>query len=337
MRTAAIVGCGDIAGGYDERARTAGQFTHAGAYRARAGQVRVIACAEPDETRRRRFQERWNVDRGYASIDEMLADVEADIVSVCSPDRLHAEHLSRIIESRRARMIWAEKPLTTDAVSAGAIVDAAALAGIGIRLTNQRRWDAAHVGLAADIRGGKLGALTAVNGYYVRGLTHIGTTMIDTLRLLVGEIVRVQALEPFGTGCCPGDPSLSAVLWFENGPCATMRGVDGDAYSYSVFEIDIVGTKGRARVVANGDRIELAAPAVHGHYDGFNELQPASSCETGLTGAMLAGLDRMLAAFDRGDAANVSEAREGVRDLTVVDAVRHSAGAGGAKVRTDAG
>jgi predicted dehydrogenase len=335
MKTAAIVGCGDIAGGYDERARTPGVFTHAGAYRARHDQVSLVACAEPDATRRRRFQETWNVDRAYESIDEMLADIDADIISVCSPDQFHADHLSQIIRSGRARVIWAEKPLTTNADHACAIVGLALEAGIGVRLTNQRRWDAAHNELAAGIRRGVLGRVTAVTGFYVKGLTHIGTTMINTLRLLVGEIVQVQALEPFVTGCYPDDSSLSAVLWFDAGVCGTVRGVDGEAYRYSTFEIDIVGTEGRARVLANGDRIEVAAPGVHSHYNGFNELQPVSVRETGMSEAMLVGLDRMLAAFDQGNEADVSEAREGVRDLTIVDAVRRSAAAGGTKIRTD--
>jgi predicted dehydrogenase len=336
MLTAAIIGCGDIAGGYDERATTPGVFSHAGAYGRRQDRIRLIACADPDPARRSRFQAAWQVERGYGSAGEMLADVAVDIISVCSPDACHAEHLSQIVDSGRARMIWAEKPLTTRADTARTIVEKAARAGVGIRLSNQRRWNAAHNQLASEIRGGALGRITAVTGWYVKGLTHIGTTMINTMRLLVGEIAQVQALEPFTGGCYSGDPSLSAVLWFDAGVCGVIHGVDGDAYRYSTFELDLTGSDGRARLLENGDRIEIATPRVNGHYSGFNELQPASVRETGMSNAMLTGLDRMLAALDDGPAGDVSEARDGLRDLTIVDAILRSAAAGGTKILTPA-
>ena len=101
-----------------------------------------------------------------------------------------------------------------------------------------------------------------------------------------------------------------------------------------MFEIDIMGTDGRARILANGDRIVIERPGPYAHYDGFSELQESEVRATGMAHAMEIGLDRMLAALDSGDAAELSEAVDGARDLSIVDAIKASARAGGAKVTT---
>src|ERR1051325_6427630 len=71
---AAIVGCGDIAGGYDERSTdSSGVFTHAGAYRRLADHALLAACAEPDSARRAAFQRAWSVPEAFDGLDALLA------------------------------------------------------------------------------------------------------------------------------------------------------------------------------------------------------------------------------------------------------------------------
>ena len=325
---AGIVGCGGIAGRYDETAHDKGIYSHAGAYRARVSEIAIAACVEPDPVRRREFQKYWEVPHGYGTLSEMLGKHTFDILSVCSPDVHHAEQVMEILQSRKVRMIWAEKPLTTDLESARRIVDQAKAMGTGIRLTNQRRWEPVHCALAKELRDGLIGKLTAVAGYYVKGLTHIGTTMINTLRFLVGDIVQVEAVGST-KGSYPGDPSRDAVVWFEGDVAGMIHGVDGVSYSYSLFEIDVVGTKGRVRILDNGDVIEVWHPAPYGHYGGFAELQLKERRQSSLANAMVYGLDSMMEAFRCGMASDVSEAEEGLRDLRVVCAILESAQRGG--------
>ena len=56
-----IVGCGKIAGGFDE-GRPVGDspLTHAGAY-IRDGRFNIVACVEPDDNRRSEFMAAWDV------------------------------------------------------------------------------------------------------------------------------------------------------------------------------------------------------------------------------------------------------------------------------------
>jgi predicted dehydrogenase len=65
-----IVGCGNIAGGFDEGCPPERPpYTHAGAY-AGDGRFELLACVEPDEKRRVEFMSAWNVSTGFCSIED---------------------------------------------------------------------------------------------------------------------------------------------------------------------------------------------------------------------------------------------------------------------------
>ena len=53
-----IIGCGNIAGGYDKARDDKAIRSHAGAYRY-DDRFRVVACIDPNEERRRQFMTHW--------------------------------------------------------------------------------------------------------------------------------------------------------------------------------------------------------------------------------------------------------------------------------------
>ena len=71
--TALIVGCGNIAGGYDERGTYPDAIlTHAGAYKSHGG-FQITACIEPDEERRKTFMKTWDVEYGFPDFNTCAA------------------------------------------------------------------------------------------------------------------------------------------------------------------------------------------------------------------------------------------------------------------------
>ena len=62
--SALIIGCGDIAGGYDEAGDERAVRTHAGAYRAHPNFC-VSACIEPDVQSRQQFMAFLGLSYGY--------------------------------------------------------------------------------------------------------------------------------------------------------------------------------------------------------------------------------------------------------------------------------
>ena len=91
MLSVLIIGCGNIAGGFD-RGRDPAEypFTHAGAYRKHGG-FQLAACVEPDAEKRDAFMRDWDVPLGFASVTAALSiGLVCDVVSVCSPTVCHA-------------------------------------------------------------------------------------------------------------------------------------------------------------------------------------------------------------------------------------------------------
>ena len=56
----AIIGCGRIAGGYDQMVPTEWSATHAGAYRL-CPETELVAVADSDPETLKDFQEKWHV------------------------------------------------------------------------------------------------------------------------------------------------------------------------------------------------------------------------------------------------------------------------------------
>lgn len=326
---AAIIGCGDIAGKYDEHKKGAGIFSHAAAYSSFKN-IEIAAAFDPDARRLRGFCKYWKVVKSCASIDQLLAG-KYDIVSVCGPDHTHEELLESVILSGCSRYIWAEKPLTTTARAAGRIIKLAERKKTGVLLTLQRRWETEHIAVRERIRRGLIGDVLHVNGYYIKGAVHIGSTMIDTLRFLCGEITWAMAMPPFKEGSYGRDYSLRGVMGFRNGATACILGCDRKKYAYSVFEIDIVGTWGRIKIEENGDRVYYYALKAYDYYSGFNELALKEKRATGMKWSMKRGAEIIAENLAKGNFC-LDLAREGLRDLEIVEALKKSAASGGKKI-----
>lgn len=80
--------------------------------------VEVTAIADPDEPQGRKIQDIYGA-RWYADHRKMLAREAVEGVLVASPDRLHAEHASDVIE--RHLPVLVEKPFTTSLVRGAAL------------------------------------------------------------------------------------------------------------------------------------------------------------------------------------------------------------------------
>lgn len=317
MLSAAIIGCGDIAGGYDEKSSDDGIYSHAGAYRACG--VKIAAVYDVDGARARAFASYWGVGRVCESLEELYTAEEYDIVSVCSPDNTHHRIVTGFLSAGKARIVWAEKPLALSAAEGREMVALAREKNTGFRVSYQRRWEPVHAALAEEIRKGSIGKITAARGCYVKGLLHIGTTMIDTMRYLLGEPDAARPISVSHKGCYPGDSSSDIVLLYPDGVTAVIQGIDGSAYSYSLFELDIIGTGGRMRITEGGDHYEVFGVVPYGHYEGFSELKSARSGKTQMGASMKNGLELMLQSLKDGTWNDVGEGENALKNLLLAE------------------
>lgn len=235
-----IIGCGNIAGGFDaQRPDDQLPLTHAGAY-TRHGGYRIAACVEPVVDRRVAFMQRWNVSEGYASISELAAHIgRYDVISICSTTTAHVEDVTAAI-ALKPRLIFCEKPVAPTLAEAVLLVHACGDAGILFAVNYTRRWDPDVLQLAQELAAGRWGSVRAVTGVYNKGILNNGSHMIDLLHLLFGN------LELVGTGpaCAdgfPGDLSVPAQLQTQGG--VTIQLASTDARDFSLFELQIMTDK----------------------------------------------------------------------------------------------
>ncbi|MCA3246900.1 MAG: Gfo/Idh/MocA family oxidoreductase [Azospirillum sp.] len=262
---AAIVGCGRIAGGYDNADPQMYPRTHAGAY-ARRSDVRLVACVDPDADRRTVFARRWGIERQFASLEQLrAADLMVDLVSLCTPDIRHADDLATLAQMP-IRAVFAEKPIARDVGVAVDLVDRFATAGRGLAVAYLRRWDPAIRDLAAAIAAGRYGSLRSVNAYYGKGLLHNGSHMVDLLALLVGEL-RPLTARVRCAGFDASDPSIDAELETRDGAPIWLHATDH--HDYDLFEATLVFARGVVELREGAglvvERMAEATPGYAGH------------------------------------------------------------------------
>ena len=91
-------------------------------------EARLVAAADPIEEVQRAAVEDLGFERAYADYHELLADPEIDVVSICSPNFLHAEIALAAIEA--GKPFWIEKPMGVSAEQARTVAQAAEKAGL---------------------------------------------------------------------------------------------------------------------------------------------------------------------------------------------------------------
>jgi predicted dehydrogenase len=285
--TVAIVGSGRIAGGYDRERidRSPGIFTHAGAF-TKDGRFIVSTIIDADETKARRFAEEWRIPAVGTDIAD-LCRTHHDVISVCTPDSSHSMIISELIKSGAAKTIFAEKPL---ALSNEEMLDIRRLSeehNINVVVNFQRRFDPAHRRLR-DMIAAARGRLLAVNGYYIKGLDHIGTTFIDTICFLCGNPESVLSYNRVFNKTIL-DYTYEFILFFDSFN-VTAKTVDAETsgYAYHIFEIDLLMDDKRLVVNDNSRQIETR-PVVDYAYSGVRCLDDRNPVveETGYALSML--------------------------------------------------
>ncbi len=266
---AAIIGCGMIGSEFSDDPLIKGIYTHAGAWRA-CKEIDLIAVCDADPVRAKRCAERWGVVRWYTDVRAMFEQERPDLVSVCTPDATHYPIIDAAIESPGMRGILAEKPLALELVQVEQLIARAAERNVRLAVNYSRRYSPGHQALRQRIRFGELGAIQSIAGFYTKGTLHNGTHWFDLARFLIGEVTEVRGFNRLYEDS--EDPTLDVRLNFQGGASGSLLGLE--AIAYSLFEMDIVGTLGRVRIVDSGHWFENFHAGDSPYYSGYRTLLP---------------------------------------------------------------
>jgi predicted dehydrogenase len=251
---AALIGCGRIGSEFAEFLGFAesGVCTHAQAYAA-CEATRLVAICDQDPAKLERCGERWNITARYRDTGRLLAEQCPDIVSICTPDPTHYELVRAALRTDGVRAVLAEKPLALEIEQASELVKLAAERRVILAVNYLRRYAEPIVGLRDVIRAGGIGTVRLVTGLYTKGTLHSGTHWFDLARFLVGEVVGVEGRKRLHEAS--EDPTLDVHLEFDGGAVGELFACSED--DFSVFEMDLIGTGGRARLTQSGDVLDL--------------------------------------------------------------------------------
>jgi len=295
----AIIGCGQIAGGYDKYAEDNQVCTHAKAYQQQPA-TELVAVIDQDHQRAKEFSVQWGVPEAYADAAKMLSTVEPDIVSICTPDNTHAEMLELCLECPSIKAVWCEKPLMTEVKNAGAIVSGYTQRGVVLAVNYWLRWDAEIQHIKNALQKGELGNIQKVVVYYTKGICHNGSHAVDLLLDWFGLPAEMQV---FGSHVdfTTDDPTVDARLLMDGVPVYL---IGADAGEYSIFEIDILGTLGRVNVKVSGRETKWFRRQPDQIYKGYQVLglspQSNPSFKLDPSSAMAGTLQEIIGAISTG-------------------------------------
>lgn len=260
-----LVGCGRIAGGFNEQSEER-TLTHVVAYR-RAG-ADVVACCDIDEDAARHFASRWQIPQHGVSLQTLLANVRPDLVSVATPPATQENIVQTVVRNDAVRGMLLEKPLAADSAAADRMVSLVRAWGRPVVVNFFRAFDPSYTGISMDARAGKFGALRhAVGRYYGAARINASHLIERVLDLTDGQVGEPAAIADGQTDA----PAF--VLPFTRGGEAVFLPSRG--LVYDPFELDLLFERTRLRVVDAERRVERFDAVPDPDFPGYTTLAPS--------------------------------------------------------------
>lgn len=229
----AIIGCGRIAGGYNQADETA-VLTHVLAWRA-AGAT-IVACIDRDAAAAARFATRWAIPVHGTDLAAVLADTGPFVVSDCTPPEARASVAETLARSPSVVAVLAEKPLGRSGAEAARVAEVYAQADTGLAVNLHRAFDPCYRAVDDVVRRGELGQVQHLSAYAYGPLDVNMVHWLERAIALMGPAEDAWAL-PAGDGLQVRFAGGGVGLFVATAP-------DGPDY----IDLHLVGTAGRLSV-----------------------------------------------------------------------------------------
>jgi predicted dehydrogenase len=138
-------------------------YRHARAYE-RLDDCRLVACADIVVENARAFATAFDIpaEHVYEDYEQLLAEVEPDVVSVCVPPMVHADIVVGCAESGVVRAIHCEKPMAKTWAECREMVRVCADHGVQLTFNHQRRFGGPFRKAKELLDAGEIGELERV-------------------------------------------------------------------------------------------------------------------------------------------------------------------------------
>jgi len=302
----------------------------------RVPEVEVVSVAARDPEKARRFASRHGIPRTHEDYEALIADPALDAVYVPLPNSLHAAWSIRALEA--GKHVLCEKPLASNADEASRMAETAEKTGLRLMEAFHWRYHPLARRVAEILESGELGAVQHVEASFcfpmlkpgdIRfrwdlaggALMDAGCYAVNIVRFLAGggsggsvpEVLSARAwkLSP------DVDRAMEAGLRFPNGPTGRIQ--------CSLLSARLLALS--ARVRGERGRLKIFNPIAPQFHHRLTVRGPGGSRVEHVRGdASYTGQLRAFATWVRGGEAPPSDARDGVRNMRVIDAIYEAAG-----------
>jgi UDP-N-acetyl-2-amino-2-deoxyglucuronate dehydrogenase len=288
--------------------------------------------------------EKWSVP-AFTSYAEMLAQVPADVVAICTPSGMHPRH--GIMAAERGLHVICEKPMATRLEEADALVRACDDAGVHLFVVKQNRLNPAIQLLKRSVELGRFGRLYLANttvrwtrpqSYYDQApwrgtwefdggaFMNQASHYVDMIQWLVGPVESVVAHTATLARRIESEDTGVALLRFRNGALGTIE-VTMLTYPRNLEgSITLLGERGSVKVGGTAlNRIEHWEFAEYDDLDREAELLKGAPNPLSVYGSghrpYYENVVRVLA----GEAAPETSGREGRKSLELILGIYESA------------
>ncbi len=250
--------------------------------------VQVVAVADVDEAARARVCEEYCIPLAFSGWAELLARQDIDLVSICTPDRLHPEQALFALEA--GKHVLCEKPLATTPEDAARLVKQARKSGRKFMVGHNYRFSPQFRQLKERVDAGALGDPFYGESSYVQDLYfmaslgpnywrlkdpqdfYLGGAIhnVDLLRWVLGEIVEVHSYSNHGMPFYPLDDNYVSNFRFANGRIGRLLLILGARLKDKFYvDLGVYGPEGslkavmqRDELIQNSERLEGDGPTV---------------------------------------------------------------------------
>jgi UDP-N-acetyl-2-amino-2-deoxyglucuronate dehydrogenase len=249
----ALIGCGRIAERHAEHINNLGL---------------LVAVCDINLEKATLLGQKFNCSIFYNIDDLLKSNIDIDVVSICTPNGLHARHAIKSLKS--GYNVLCEKPLAINCHDAGEMIKAAESANRRLFAIKQNRFNPPVVAIKDAIENGKFGKIYSIqlncfwnrnNDYYKnswKGTRNLdGGTLytqfshfIDLLYWMIGDVKEVKAITSnfLHKEIIEFEDTGVAILEFENGCIGTINYTVNSFKKNMEGSLTIFGEKGTAKI-----------------------------------------------------------------------------------------
>lgn len=232
----------------------------------------------------------WNVPV-LNTLTEVTRD-NTDLVVLATPPAGRLDTMTSFAE-RGIKFFFSEKPLADNFSDAKKFMSYAHTQNLKVIVNYSRTFCPEYLKLTKEIESGKYGDFQGGFGYYAKGLKNNGSHVLSLLSLLFGGVSDLKLGDKVDDQLFL-DPTYNFSV-IAQGKQINVHGANYNLFS--VFEFDLLFTKGKIRILDSGATIEKYVLKPDDLYPTYNVLSLAEKQKVPLEKAMSSGYDEVVKYF----------------------------------------